>query len=547
MLDSRRIELSPDFVRGSPQPGTTIQAVLDSNVKHDSAWRSREFEAQMLVEVLRLSRLTVLYGAEGAGKTTLLKTGVLPLLRGRADDRLAQDQTGAIAPSPDRQSEDRAMDRGPDVAIVFDRWETAPLAALRSQICDALRSNAPHLAEPHPELADSLAAWNKALGVRFFIILDGFEQYLCAPFDRAGIADFDEELVRLINAPGPEIHFLLSIRDDAEALLRRFRGRICGLDDAFLRLPRMQSVAGLTLRSSVHTDGPTIAATPPAAGAETLPVRPNEPSKPPVRPATSAVEPAPEAVASVADWSGPPQLNGARQSAIDDGPVRGAATGAIVRAPRRQHALRRSVRRFVRISLAPVVAGLVIGAGAGYFTVSQNHPAWQAASSPNSSGVVTEPAADPSPAPVIPAIRADPPAPSPPQERIPTVHSFVSPSDATPVPGTPVTRMDSPAPSPPPERPSAVHRAISRPGSPTPIKNAKGTAATREVAARIAPSAVVGDWRTEMQRELNVCRHERFFPRVMCTERVRWKHCAPGRWNRSPECATGIIQMTSSD
>ena len=501
----------------------------------------------MLVEVLRLSRLTVLYGAEGAGKTTLLKTGVLPLLRVRADDRLAQDETGAIAPSPDRQSENRAMDRGPDVAIVFDRWESAPLAALRSQICDALRSNTPHLAEPHPELADSLAAWNKALSVRFFIILDGFEQYLRAPFDRADIADFDEELVRIINAPGREIHFLLSIRDDAEALLSRFRGRICGLDDAFLRLPRMQSVAGLALQSSVDTDGPTIAATPPAAGAETLPVQPNEPSKPPVRPATSVAESVPVATASVADGRGPPQPNGTRQSAIDDRPVRGATTGSIARAPRRQHALRPSVRRFVRISLAPVAAGLVIGAGAGYFTVSQNHPAWLAASSPGSSPAVTVPAADPSSAPVIPAIRADPPGPLPPQEPISTVHRFVSPPDATPAPVTPVTRMDSQAPSPPQERPSAVHRPISRPGSPTPIKNAKGTAAAREVAARIAPPAMAGDWRTEMQRELDVCRHERFFARVMCTERVRWKHCAPGRWNRSPECATGNIQITSSD
>ena len=500
-----------------------IQVALDSEVKRDSAGHSRDFEAQVLVEVLRLSRLTVLYGAEGAGKTTLLKTGVLPLLQLRAEDSGGQDETGAISPSPDRQSENSAMDRGPDVAIVFDRWENAPLSALRSQIRDALRSNAPQLAEPHPELADNLAAWNKALGVRFFIILDGFEQYLRAPSDRAGIADFDDELVRIINAPGPEIHCLLSIRDDAEALLSRFRGRICGLEDAFLRLPRMQPVASSSLQSLGHTDGPTIAATPPAARAETLPMRPNEPSKPPVLAAASDAESAPVVV-------------------------------AIARAPRRQHALRRSVRRFIRISLAPVVAGLVIGAGAGYFTVSQNHPAWQAASSPSSSAVVTVPAADPSSAPAIPAFRTDPPAPSPPQEPISTVHSFVSPPDPSPAPVTPVTRIDSRAPSPPQERPSAVHRPISRPGSPAPIKNAKGTSATREIAARIAPpkavsgtSAAVGDWRTEMQRELDVCRHERFFARVMCTERVRWKRCAPDRWNRIPECATGIVQMTSSD
>ena len=529
--------------------------VLDSDLKRHSAWHSRDFEAQMLVEVLRLSRLTVLYGAEGAGKTTLLKTGVLPLLRLRADVRRSQDETGAIAPSPDRQSENRATDRGSDIAIIFDRWEGAPITALRSQIRDALRGNAPQMAEPPPELADSLTAWSKALGVRFFIILDGFEQYLRAPSDCAGVADFDDELVRIINAPGLAIHLLLSIRDDAEPLLSRFRGRICGLEDAFLRLPRMQPVASPSLQSP-EPDGPTTAATPPTSS-ETPSMRPNEPSKPPALPAASAAESAPVAFASVADCSGPPQLNEAKQSAIDDRPVnalkpmrgllgrggseptihdrvqlykntqrasnlfvskaRGAATRA--RSPRRRHALRRSARRFIRISLAAVAAGLVIGVGAGYFTVSQNHPVWQAASSPSSSVVVTVPAADPSSAPVIPTVPADPPEPSPLQERISTVHS-----------------------------------PISRPGSPTPIKNAKGTSATREASARMAApeavsvtSAAVGDWQTEMRRELDACRHEGFFARVMCTESVRWKRCAPDRWNRIPECATGSVQWTSSD
>ena len=515
--------------------------MLDSDLKRPSAWHSRDFESQLLVEVLRLSRLTVLYGADGSGKTTLLKTGVLPLLRNHADDRSAQDETGASAPSPDRQSENRATDCGSDVAIIFDRWESAPLTALLSQIRDALRSNAPELAEPHPELADGLAAWNTALGVRLFIILDGFEQYLRAPLDRPGIADFDDELVRIINAPGLEIHFLLSIRDDAEGLLSRYRGRICGLEDTFLRLPRNQPAASVSLQSS-EPNTPTAAVT----------------SKLPALPAASAAESEP-VDASVADWSGPPQPDGTRQSALDDRPVnaskpmrgllgrggneptirdrvhlykntqrtlylsdpkgRAGATRSVARAPRRRHALRFSVRRFIhRISLAAVAAGLVIGVGVGYFTVSQNHSARQAGSRPSSPAVVAEPAADPSPAPVIPAIRADPPAP-PPQERLATVDG-----------------------------------RISRPGSPTPSQNAKGTSATREVAARIAPpkavsgtSAAVRDWRSEMQAELDACRHEGFFARVMCTEKVRWRHCAPDRWNRIPECATGSIQITSSD
>jgi hypothetical protein len=35
---------------------------------------------------------------------------------------------------------------------------------------------------------------------------------------------------------------------------------------------------------------------------------------------------------------------------------------------------------------------------------------------------------------------------------------------------------------------------------------------------------------------------------VMCIENVRWKHCAPNRWNSVSECATaGDIRAASLD
>jgi hypothetical protein len=92
-------------------------------------------------------------------------------------------------------------------------------------------------------LSESLAAWGKEHGLRFFIILDGFEQYLRAPHDRAGIAEFEYELVRMINEPRLPAHFLLSLRGDAAPLLDRFRERIKGFGDAFLRLPDLPCAA----------------------------------------------------------------------------------------------------------------------------------------------------------------------------------------------------------------------------------------------------------------------------------------------------------------
>ena len=107
----------------------TIRAVLDSAGTRVSTWRSRDFEAQMLVELLRLSRLTVLYGAEGAGKTTLLKTNVLPLLRGRApDNRPPQDgKPRVVVPFPDRRVGERtAGSRSPLSSIAGTASRSQP-------------------------------------------------------------------------------------------------------------------------------------------------------------------------------------------------------------------------------------------------------------------------------------------------------------------------------------------------------------------------------------------------------------------------------------
>lgn len=619
--------------------------MTDSAANRDSTWHPRDYEAQVLVELLRLSRVTVLYGAEGVGKTTLLKTGVLPLLRPRADDRnFAQDEKPrVVVPFPDRHAGDGTVDRGAEIAIVFDQWSNTPLTALQAQILDTLPIESTRMAAPLPSLADSLAAWNEELGVRFFIILDCFEQYLRAPFDRAGIAEFDDEFVRTVNEPLLAANFLLSVRDDAEALMNRFRERISGFGDAYLRLPSLHHVTAPSLAPGAQTHRPAAAATPPVAASETLTARPSEPPKPlfvldaaltagplparaaflagsgePLRSSTvsegalSHVQP-PEVTASAsaepdagpeqsrdallaassARAVGPPfapdvpptasqtppqehasQSSGARQPAIDDATIngleptqalqgargiepsvcalvqpyssnkraqfalvpkaRGAAPGEAVPAPPTRTELRRPVRSPARISLAAIVAGFAIGAGAGYFAVYgyQRNSTWHTASSAKGVAPATAHTAGLSTVPVPPATRA--------------IHLVPPPSS---------------------KRTSAVHRSAPPPRSPTPIKSAKAASPTPKVAARIAPpqvdsvfpepasvvravpiaATVVINRQTAMHRELDVCRQEKIFARVVCTEKVRWKHCAPNRWNTIPECAAGDTQVIRSD
>jgi cytochrome c5 len=76
-----------------------------------------------------------------------------------------------------------------------------------------------------------------------------------------------------------------------------------------------------------------------------------------------------------------------------------------------------------------------------------------------------------------------------------------------------------------------------------PIAPAAPTASTQPVLsaparpAPVAPAEAHADWLPAMRGELERCRQGNFFGRVACTEKVRWKYCAPSRWNMVAECA----------
>ena len=226
------------------------------------SWYPRETEAAILAQLLRLSRLTVLYGEAGAGKTALLKNGVLPRLRRRASDR---DFT--VAPEspkelqfPDRRQIHTAAERAPEVAIFFDEWNEAPLAALEARMRGALRACRPRTAEPAASMAKSLGAWNKELGVRFLIIFDAFDEYLAASRDTPGIRQFGAQLEEVLKDDRLPANFLLALRDE-RPLLERFDGRIALLGDTSVRLPSWHRIVG-SLHENEHRAGPPAAAAP---------------------------------------------------------------------------------------------------------------------------------------------------------------------------------------------------------------------------------------------------------------------------------------------
>jgi hypothetical protein len=226
------------------------------------SWYPRETEASILAQLLRLSRLTVLYGEAGAGKTALLKNGVLPRLRRRASDRdfTVAPESPKELPFPDRRQIHTAAERAPEVAVFFDEWNEAPLAALEARMRGALRARRPRTAEPAASMAKSLGAWNKELGVRFLIIFDAFDEYLAASRDTPGIRQFGAQLEEVLKDDRLPANFLLALRDE-RPLLERFDGRIALLGDTSVRLPSWHRIVG-SLHENEHRAGPPAAAAP---------------------------------------------------------------------------------------------------------------------------------------------------------------------------------------------------------------------------------------------------------------------------------------------
>jgi hypothetical protein len=353
---------------------------------------------------------------------------------------------------------------------------------------------------------------------------------------------------------------------------------------------------------------------PPIAAPETLTTRPSEPPKPPfVLPAALTAGPLPAGAAFLAG-SGetvesstvnegalghvqPPEVtvsvraephaepgiepsvcelvqpysgNKRAQFALVPEALGAAPEEAVPTAPTRPE-LRPPARSRARISLAAIVAGFAVGAGAGYFVVYgyQGISTWQTASSAKSVVPETGLTAGLSTADV-PVAPADDVAVAPADDDVavaPADDVAVAPADADDVPVAP--RADQLVPPPSSEPTSAVRRSAPPPSSSARIKSAKTASPTPKVAPRIAPSptpkvasriapsqavpiAAAGaaeaiGWQTAMQRELEICRQGNFFERVVCTEKARWKHCAPDRWNTIPECAAGNTQVTRSN
>jgi hypothetical protein len=195
---------------------------------------SLEQEVRALVELVRLSRVTVLIAEDGSDKSAVLRSMVMPLLQ---DDRSGTSR---------------------EIAVLFDWWNKAPLAVLKARIDEALARVVGDAAyavgdqASADQLASRLAERERTFDCKFVIILDRFEEFLAAASDSDEIREFEAQFVEAVNSPRIHANFVLSLDERAARGLARLHERIPGLGDAQVRLSKVVPERGSP--ASVHPE-----------------------------------------------------------------------------------------------------------------------------------------------------------------------------------------------------------------------------------------------------------------------------------------------------
>lgn len=203
----------------------------------DPAYQAHEQEALLLVELLRSSRLSLLYAEAGSDKTALLRFGLIPLLCRRAGDRLvpaAARASGVVVPFSDRRS--RASKRQREIVVYFGDWTDTPLAALRETLYRAVATEPTDRLKANARLSRILEDLSQRFDAHLIVLLDRFENLLQAPSDEAVIGQFADELAEAINHPQLPANFLIALAEEAKPRLASLRSRISGFDDSSLKL-----------------------------------------------------------------------------------------------------------------------------------------------------------------------------------------------------------------------------------------------------------------------------------------------------------------------
>jgi hypothetical protein len=186
----------------------------------------REKERDIIIENLRASRLTLLYGPSGVGKSSVLNAGVTYRLH--------------------RMAHECVQEYGlPEFAVVnFRNWSDAPLTrfiqAAHESVARALQIDVIEPV-PHTTLVEVLQALTERFGLELLIILDQFEENFNLRPQEKDEDGFIAQLPAAINNLNLRAKFLISLRDDSLSKLDRFKTSIPHLLDNRLSLKHMNA------------------------------------------------------------------------------------------------------------------------------------------------------------------------------------------------------------------------------------------------------------------------------------------------------------------
>ncbi|MBD2512650.1 WD40 repeat domain-containing protein [Nostoc muscorum FACHB-395] len=199
----------------------------------------REKEQQIVIQNLRSSRLTVVYGASGVGKSSLMRAGVAYHLRQAAlENRETTGKPGwgvIVFPPLKGELDDSLSWQDPLTGIkkqleaeITSLFKPESPNAIKQKFEQAIKAIAKN--QEKPSFTDILKAWIEIVrqedeSGRLFLILDQFEDYFDFLNDSAKDT-FAGEFSQAVNDSNLNLHLLISIREDALAKLDYFKGRI---------------------------------------------------------------------------------------------------------------------------------------------------------------------------------------------------------------------------------------------------------------------------------------------------------------------------------
>ena len=209
----------------SAQPSGPYPGLKPFSEEDSEFFFGRERDSEIIVANLRARRLTVLYGPSGVGKSSVLRAGCVASLRSGAQAARARSGRARSAP------------------VVFDEWKDDPVAgivdAVKRSVQELLGANEPG-PPPTGDLVRDLIAWSHHLAGELLIVLDQFEELFGYQPTPGGAGSFDEQLARAVSTDALPASFLISLREDALALLDdRFKRRLPGLLENRLRVAHL--------------------------------------------------------------------------------------------------------------------------------------------------------------------------------------------------------------------------------------------------------------------------------------------------------------------